>query len=65
MIVGDRQQGGSIGVDAVEQQVEDALLVARVQIARGLVGEQQPWTRQEGTADGDPINGERGYGAAR
>ena len=53
--MGHGEQGGAMGIDAVEQQVEDAPLVARVQIAGGLVGEQQPGSRQQGAADGDAL----------
>ena len=55
VIVGDREQGGAVGIDTVEQQVEDAPLVARVQVAGGLVGENQPGAGQQGAADGDAL----------
>jgi hypothetical protein len=53
--MGDGEQRGAAGSDAVEQQVQDAALVGRVQVAGGLVGEQQAGLWQQRPADGDAL----------
>ena len=51
MIVGHRQQCRTVHRHAVEQQLEDLLLVARVEIAGGLVSEYQTRLWQQRPAD--------------
>ena len=51
----DDDQSGAIGIDAVEQQRH--LFAGRlVELACGLVREQQAGAVGEGTRDGDPLH---------
>ena len=46
MIMGDRQQGGIMLLDGAKQQIQNACFVIRVQIAGGLIGQNQLGLRQ-------------------
>src|SRR5439155_11768142 len=54
-IVGDQQQGGAVPPGQVEQQVDDLAAGLGVEIARGLVGQQQLWADRRGAGQRYPL----------
>ena len=55
MVVGHCQQRRAVGFDVLKQQFQDLSLVARIQVARCLVGEHQPRPRREGPGHGHAL----------
>ena len=53
--MGDEQQGHAAILLLVEEQFEDLLSRAAVQIARGLVRDQDRWVEKESARDGHPL----------
>ena len=55
MIVSDCQQAGAMGGNRIEQQLQDLPLVAWIQVACGLVGQDEFRRWQQCPADGNAL----------
>jgi hypothetical protein len=54
-VVGHEDEGGAGGAVQVEEHVDDPMGGIAVEVAGGLVGEEQFGLRDEGAGDGDPL----------
>ena len=63
--VGDEHQGGTRFVTQLAEQIEDALAIARIEVARGFIGQEQSRPVDEGAGDGDALHFAPGQFAGR
>ena len=55
VVVGDHDKRGAAGVGVLKQQIQNGALAARVEVARGLVGEKQFRLRDKRAAQRGPL----------
>ena len=63
--VGDQHQRGARFVAQLAQQIEDALTIAGIEVARGFISQEQSRPMDESSGDGDALHFAAGQFAGR